>query len=224
VGWRRRRPAEPSLDEFLGRSFLVPLELRLAAEDEEDVFLSAFSSRECLERFAPDSSSAAQFSGVNVLEFVVETDCAGVVVDPGDDRSFSIPRAVAEQIVGPSSDALWEGPKILLAPPDHAPPASLVEALRNALSADDDVVGAYVFLAALPGREAHPQAVLGIHLVAGDELSDALIAALQRCVLPPAEATSGLGGYASLDIRVLDDDLLDSARELGILVYERSGS
>ena len=113
---------------------------------------------------------------------------------------------------------------MLLAPPDEPPPASLAEALKSACERDPDVAAAYVFLAAAPGAEAYAQAVLGLELSSGDELSDELVAALQACVVPPAEAAAGLRGYASMDIRVLGEDLLETIREIGVPIYRRPGA
>ena len=223
--WRRRRPPEPSQEDFLGLGLFVPTDLRVGADDEEGAFLTAFTSEEGLRAFAPESESTLPLRGSNVLHFLLETDCAGVVVDPGSAESYVIYRSTAEEMAGPASDDLWEGPKVLLAAPDEPPPASLAESLRTACEQDPRVEAAYVFLAAVPGREEHAQPVLGLELSSGDQLSDELIAALQGTrVASPAEAKAGLGGYASMDIRVLDQDLLETIREIGIPIYRRGGT
>lgn len=127
-------------------------------------------------------------------------------------------------VVGPSQETLWGGPRVLLAQPDQPPPAVLAEALRSACEQDPQVAAAYVFLAAAPGAESHAQAVLGLELSAGEEISDELIAALQAAGVPPADAAAGLEGYASLDVRVLDEGILDWAREFGLPIYRRPAS
>jgi hypothetical protein len=224
MSWRRRRRhAEPAADEFLARPFVVPTDVRVGADDEHGMFLTAFTSEQALREFAPESEAPVPFNGSNVLHFLLETDCSGVVIDPGGPESFVVDRATAEAVAGPSYEALWEGSKVMLARPDEPLPASVVEALRGACARDGDVVAAYAFLAAAPGREEHPQAVLGLELSTATELSEALVAALQACIFPPEEAAVGLGGWSNMDIRVLDDDLLESVRdEVGIPVYRRA--
>src|SRR5437763_14619163 len=131
MGWRRRRRSKgPSGEDFLSLGLFVPTEVRVAADDEEGTFLTAFTSEEGLRDFAPAAEAPVPSRGSNVLVFPLATDCAGVVIDPGDPESFVISRSTAEEIVGPSSDDLWEGPKVLFARPDEPPPASLIEALQ----------------------------------------------------------------------------------------------
>ena len=48
-----------------------------------------------------------------------------------------------------------------------------------------------------------------------------MIAALSDSSVPPADVAAGLGGYMNMDMRVLDEDLLDSVRAHAILLYQR---
>ena len=110
----------------------------------------------------------------------------------------------------PSAEA---EPKVLVAELGEPPPSSLVDAVRDVCGRDDAVRAAYLFLAALPGRESDPQTVLGVELSSGapgDELE-------------PAVRQAGVEAIgAEIRVRVLEDDLLPLVRALGLLVYQRS--
>jgi hypothetical protein len=218
---RRRGQAGTTLGAFLDQEFVVPTDLRVTAEGEGEQFLPAFTSEGALRRFAPEAASLMPLRGSNLLSFLLESECAAVVIDPDEPDSYAISRTEAELVVGPSREALWAGPKILLAPPEEPPPASLIQAFRTACLAEPDVASAYVFLAALPGKESHPQAVLGLELSSGDEISDDLLAAFAECNVPPTDAAAGLGGYLEMDVRVLDADMLAWARQYAVVLYQR---
>jgi len=224
MGWRRRRrQPEASVEGFLDSEFLVLADVRLASDDDDTPFLPAFSSKETLHRFEPGASDPIPLRGSNVLLLLLETDCAGVVIDPGEPACSTISRSGAEQLVGSSYEALWSGPKILLASPDEPPPPTLLSAFRTACERDPTVAAAYLVLAAAPGGEAFPRTVLGIQLSSGDELSDGLIASINGLrLIPQADAAATPTTYMNMDIHVFGDDLLDTVRELGIPVYQRS--
>jgi hypothetical protein len=226
MGWlRRRRRPEESVDEtFLDSSFLVLADFRLASDDDDDEtpFLPAFTSKEILHRFEPEASDPIPLRGSNVLLLLLETDCAGVVIDPGEPDCSTISRSAAEELVGASNEALWAGPKILLASPDEPPPPTLLDAFRTACERDPMVTAAYLVLAAAPGGEAFPRTVLGIQLSSGDELSEGLIASINGLrVISKADVAATPSTYMNMDIQVFSGDLLDTVRELGILVYQR---
>jgi hypothetical protein len=227
MGWlrRRRRPEESVDATFLDSSFLVLADVRLASDDDDDdetPFLPAFTSKEILHRFEPDASDPIPLRGSNVLLLLLETDCAGVVIDPGEPDCSTISRSAAEELVGASNEALWAGPKILLASPDEPPPPTLLDAFRTACERDPMVTAAYLVLAAAPGGEAFPRTVLGIQLSSGDELSDELIASINGLrLIPKADVAATPTTYMNMDIQVFSGDLLDTVRELGILVYQR---
>ena len=64
--------------------------------------------------------------------------------------------------------------------------------------------------------------MLGIQLSSGDELSDGLIASINGLrVIPKADVAATPTTYMNMDIQVFSGDLLDTVRELGILVYQR---
>ena len=223
MGWRRRRrQPEASLEGFLDSEFLVLADVRLASDDDDTPFLPAFTSKEILHRFEPEASDPIPLRGSNVLLLLLETDCAGVVIDPGEADCSTISRSEAEELVGASHEALWAGTKILLASPDEPPPPTLLDAFRTACERDSTVAAAYLVLAAAPCGEAFPRTVLGIELSSGDELSHELIASIHGLsVIPQAEVAATPTTYMNLDIQVFSDDLLETVRELGILVYQR---
>ena len=224
MGWRRRRRRlEESVGErFLDSEFLVLADVRLGSDDDETPFLPAFTSKEILHRFAPEASDPIPLRGSNVLLLLLETDCAGVVIDPGESDCSTISRSAAEELVGASNEALWAGPKILLASPDEPPPPTLLDGFRTACERDPTVTAAYLVLAAAPGGEAFPRTVLGIQLSSGDELSDELIASINGLrLIPKADVAATPTTYMNMDIQVFSGDLLDTVRELGILVYQR---
>jgi SseB protein N-terminal domain/SseB protein C-terminal domain len=222
MGWRRRRrQPEESVEAFLDREFLVPAEVRLASEDDDGPFLPAFTSEETLHRFVPEASELMPLRGANLLLLLLESECVGVVIDPGEPDGSTISRSAAEEIVGPSFESLWSGSKIMLASPEEPPPPRFLEALQAACKRDPEVSAAYVILAAAPGGEAFPRAVLGIQLSSGEELSDELFRAIAEMSVPPADVAAAPTIYTNMDVRLLDDVLLDSVRELGILVYQR---
>ena len=224
MGWllRRRQPKESVDERFLDSEFLVLADVRLASGDGDTPFLPAFTSKEILHRFEPEASDPIPLRGSNVLLLLLETDCAGVVIDPGEADCSTISRSEAEELVGASHEALWAGTKILLASPDEPPPPTLLEAFRTACERDPTVAAAYLVLAAAPGGEAFPRTVLGIELSSGDELSHELIASIHGLrVIPQAEVVATPTTYMNLDIQVFSDDLLETVRELGILVYQR---
>lgn len=87
---------------------------------------------------------------------------------------------------------------------------------------ETDCDAAYLVLAAAPGGEAFPRTVLGIQLSSGDELSDELIASISGVgVIPKPDVAATPTTYLNMDIQVFSGDLLDTVRELGILVYQR---
>jgi hypothetical protein len=219
MGWRRRRrQPEESVEGFLDSEFLVLADVRLASDDDDTPFLPAFTSKETLHRFEPGASDPIPLRGSNVLLLLLETDCAGVVIDPGEPDCSTISRSGAEELV----EALWSGPKILLASPDEPPPPTLLNGFRTACENDPTVAAAYLVLAAVPGGEAFPRTVLGIQLSSGDELSEGLIASINGLrLLPQADVAATPTTYMNMDIHVFGDDLLDTVRELGILVYQR---
>ena len=224
MGWllRRRQPKESVDERFLDSEFLVLADVRLASGDGDTPFLPAFTSKEILHRFEPEASDPIPLRGSNVLLLLLETDCAGVVIDPGEADCSTISRSEAEELVGASHEALWAGTKILLASPDEPPPPTLLDAFRTACERDSTVAAAYLVLAAAPGGEAFPRTVLGIELSSGDELSHELIASIHGLsVIPQAEVAATPTTYMNLDIQVFSDDLLETVRELGILVYQR---
>jgi hypothetical protein len=222
VVWRRRRrETGPSVAEFLEGTFFVSTGAPVVVDEDGERLVAGFTSQGLFERFAPEADTSMPLNGSNVLVLLLESDCVGVVIDPGEPGGFTIARSVAEQLVAPSSEALWAGPKVLVAEPDEPPPASLVNALQRACERDPELLAAYVFVAAVPGRESHPQVVLGLELASG-ELSDELLAALREAAVPPADAAAGLGGYMSIDLHVLDEELLPLVRDHGIAVYRRT--
>jgi hypothetical protein len=223
MGWRRRRrQPEESVEGFLDSEFLVLADVRLASDDDDTPFLPAFTSKETLHRFEPGASDPIPLRGSNVLLLLLETDCAGVVIDPGEPDCSTISRSGAEELVGSSFEALWSGPKILRASPDEPPPPTLLNGFRTACENDPTVAAAYLVLAAVPGGEAFPRTVLGIQLSSGDELSEGLIASINGLrLLPQADVAATPTTYMNMDIHVFGDDLLDTVRELGILVYQR---
>jgi hypothetical protein len=191
-------------------------------EDEDgNVYLVAFTSEGSFRRGASEGASAAPFVGRNVLALLLETDCAGIVVDPGADNTFVVPRAAAEELSGPSSETLWSGAKILVAEPDEPLPATMVERLRSVCAQDPTVTSAYFFLAAAPGYESYPQPVLGLNLSSGDEPSETLMAAFRNSHGPVAEF---IEKYPNLDVHILDDDLREVVLEHGVLVYARDAA
>src|SRR6476661_4753534 len=170
MGWRRRRrQPEESVEGFLDSEFLVLADVRLASDDEDTPFLPAFTSKETLHRFEPGASDPIPLRGSNVLLLLLEPDYAGVVINPGEPDCSTISRSGAEELVDSSYEALWSGPKILLASPDEPPPPTLLNAFRTACERDPTVAAAYLVLAAAPGGEALPRTVLGIQLSSGDE-------------------------------------------------------
>ena len=131
MGWlRRRRRPEESVDEtFLDSSFLVLADVRLASDDDETPFLPAFTSKEILHRFEPEASDPIPLRGANVLLLLLETDCAGVVIDPGEPDCSTISRSAAEELVGASNEALWPAPTSRprrLSSTHFGPPASAI--------------------------------------------------------------------------------------------------
>jgi SseB protein N-terminal domain/SseB protein C-terminal domain len=223
MGWpRRRRSRDPGID-ILDAELLVLADESEGTfdtlEDEDgNVYLVAFTSAESMRDSAEEGTTSMPLLGRNVLALLLETECAGVVVDPGGDQTLVIPRAAAEELAGPSQETLWAGPSVLVAEPDEPVPASLLERLRTVVAQDPTVNSAYFFLAAAPGREAYPQAVLGLDLASGAEISDTLLTAFQETHGPVAEF---IETYPNMDVHVLDGGLLDLVREHGVLVYER---
>jgi type III secretion system (T3SS) SseB-like protein len=188
-------------------------------DDDGNVFLVAFTSPESLRRGGPEGASSTPFIGHNVLAMLLETDCAGIVIDAGSKDTFVISRAAAEQFAGPSYDTLWAGPSVLVAEPDEPLPATMVRRLQDVCAQDRDVASAYFFLAAAPGYESFPQPVLGLNLSSGDEVSDDLMAAFMDSHGPVAEF---IETYPNLDVHILDDDLRDVVVQHGVLIYERT--
>jgi len=187
-------------------------------DDDGSVYLVAFTTEESLRRGAAEGASSVPFIGHNVLAVLLETDCAGVVIDPGGKDTFVITRAAAEAFAGPSSETLWAGPKVLVAEPDEPLPATMVERLRTVCAKDPTLASAYFFLAAAPGYESYPQPVLGLSLSSGDEVSEDLMAAFLDSQGPVADF---IKNYPNLDVHVLDDDLRDLVEEHGVLIYDR---
>ena len=221
---RRRGPKQPQLD--LDGEFLVLADesegtFDTLQDDEGNVYLVAFTSEESLRRGAADGVSSVPFFGRNVLAVLLETECAGIVVDPGGEDTVVVSRAAAAELAGPSSESLWSGPTVLVAEPDEPLPANLVERLRSVCAQDSTVASAYFFLAAAPGYESYPQPVLGLNLSSGDEVSERLMAAFLDSEGPVADF---IESYPNLDVHVLDDDLRGVVLEHGVLIYERAAT
>jgi hypothetical protein len=188
-------------------------------DNDGNVYLVAFTSAESMRRGAADGASTTPFVGHNVLALLLETDCAGVVVDPGGKDMFVVSRATAEQFAGPSYDTLWSGPRVLVAEPDEPLPADLVQRLQSVCTQDPVVASAYFFLAAAPGYESFPQPVLGLNLSSGDEVSETLMTAFLNSQGPVADF---IKTYPNLDVHILDDDLREVVMQRGVPVYERA--
>jgi hypothetical protein len=225
MGWlRKRRKATHARDDILDGELLVLADesgaLTTVTDEDGDEYVVAFTSKASLHEFVPDASHVP-FAGRSALSLLLETDYPALIVDPGGDDVVVIPRATAEELVGVSRDALWSGPTILFAAPDDELPPEFVARLQGICERDTNVAFAYLFLAASPGQEAPPQLVLGLELVSGNELSDDFVSAAFES---EGSIDEIIGTYASLDVQVLEDSLLELARAHGMRIYAREGA